>query len=79
MADLAEALEFERPRDIRQLIERNKNELGRVLIKMGLVSNGDRCPLYPRKRTCAVHQRMSALCQKRTFEATRLEFVMWPQ
>jgi hypothetical protein len=49
VADLAEALEFERPRDIRQLIERNKNELGRVLIKMGLVSNGDRCPLYPPK------------------------------
>src|SRR5262245_24045858 len=24
------------------------------------------CPLYPRKRTCAVHQLMSALGQKRT-------------
>ena len=24
------------------------------------------CPLYPRKRTCAAHKPMSALCQKRT-------------
>src|SRR5262245_10237531 len=24
------------------------------------------CPLYPRKQTCAAHQRMSALGQKRT-------------
>ena len=24
------------------------------------------CPLYPQKQTCAVHQRMSAKCQKRT-------------
>src|SRR4029450_1023199 len=24
------------------------------------------CPLYPRKRTCAMHQSMSALGQKRT-------------
>ena len=29
--------------------------LGRVLIIMGLVSNGDRCPLYPRKQTCEAH------------------------
>ena len=40
--------------------------LGRVLIKMGLVSNGDRCPLYPRKQTCAVHSAISAMCQERT-------------
>ena len=26
------------------------------------------CPLYPRKRTCAVHKLMSALGQKRTYE-----------
>jgi hypothetical protein len=25
------------------------------------------CPLYPQERTCAVHSRMSALGQKRTF------------
>src|SRR5262245_34389878 len=25
------------------------------------------CPLYPRKRTCAMHKRMSALGHKRTF------------
>jgi hypothetical protein len=42
VAGSADALEFERPRDIRQPTERNKNELGRVLIKVGLVSNGDR-------------------------------------
>src|SRR4030095_7259193 len=27
------------------------------------------CPLYPRKQTCAVHQLMSALGQKRTWPA----------
>ena len=34
--------------------------LGRVLIKMGLVSNGDRCPLYPQKRT----KRLFSLAEK---------------
>src|SRR5215831_3338890 len=29
------------------------------------------CPLYPQKRTCAVHSAMSALGQKRTCAATR--------
>ena len=27
----------------------------------------ERCPLYPRKRTCAAHKPMSALGQKQTF------------
>ena len=27
------------------------------------------CPLYPRKRTCAVQLAMSAKCQKRTYRA----------
>ena len=29
----------------------------------------ERCLLYPRKRTCAAHRRMSAMCQKRTLPA----------
>src|SRR5262245_38677556 len=28
------------------------------------------CPLYPQKQTCAVHSRMSALGQKRTFKSS---------
>jgi flavin reductase (DIM6/NTAB) family NADH-FMN oxidoreductase RutF len=31
----------------------------------------DTCPLYPRKRTCAVQLGMSALCQKRTSSRAR--------
>jgi hypothetical protein len=27
----------------------------------------NQCLLYPQKRTCTVHQRMSALCHKQTF------------
>jgi hypothetical protein len=30
------------------------------------------CPLYPRKRTCAVQTRMSAMGQKRTSKRTAL-------
>jgi len=29
------------------------------------------CPLYPQKRTCAVHQRMSTMGQKQTSDAVR--------
>ena len=35
-------------------------------VNSGHVRRKTSCPLYPRKRTCAVHQRMSALGQKRT-------------
>src|SRR5262249_30766758 len=33
------------------------------------------CPLYPQKQTCAVHKRMSALGQKRTFCDSLDQFV----
>jgi hypothetical protein len=32
----------------------------------GHQSGNQRCPLYPRKRTCSASKSMSALCQKRT-------------
>ena len=35
-------------------------------VKSGHVHRKRPCPLYPRKRTCAVQELMSALCQKQT-------------
>jgi hypothetical protein len=50
------------------VIGKSRSLLGRVLINRDWsAARVDRCPLYPRKRTCAVQLGMSALGQKRTF------------
>jgi len=43
--------------------------LDRLSLVISCQSLADRCPLYPRKRTCAAHKLMSALGQKRTHAA----------
>ena len=42
-------------------------------VKSGHVQCKRPCPLCPRKRTCAVHSPMSALCQKRTWRRASVQ------